>query len=124
MIPYFDAHCDTLDKTAELFCNGCVNDLEGESFSPRAQIYAVYGDISKGRIPRRKLEAAAEALERSKAVFYKKLPLPRELSSPAALLSIEGADVGGCSPDGLAQAAAKGGSVTGITWNRANLLSG
>lgn len=114
IIPYFDAHCDTLTEAMEK--NLPVNDmsfaakLSSTKFSKRAQIYAVYGDSKKHDLSGR--------LERS-LEWYRYCE-----GASKAFFSIEGADVIGCDPKRLKYARELGVKVTGLTWNRANILSG
>ena len=67
MLPYFDAHCDTV--SALLFRGGSLAenrlhvDLEGlETYAPRAQVFALFGDM--GRELRKSCRDEAEFLDR------------------------------------------------------------
>ena len=63
MLPYFDAHCDTIAAMAhrggELLHNDYHVDLTRlETYAPRAQVFALFGNIGdRNRVPRRKEDA-------------------------------------------------------------------
>ncbi len=130
-VPYFDAHCDTVTEDKGLFDNGLAVDLAKEDYSPRAQIFAVYGDSEKhvldGRFDRAVETLAETARNNEKFAFCRsvnEIALHTEKGRTAGLLSVEGAEVLACSPERLEMAASQGLIMTGITWNHANLLSG
>ncbi len=114
MIPYFDAHCDSLtaalDSGVPLDSDTLAARLDAGTFSKREQIYAVYGDSNQKEL--------SGLLERAAALFVKSDKRPK------GCLAIEGAEVIGCDPMRLKSAYEMGVRVTGITWNHANVLSG
>jgi microsomal dipeptidase-like Zn-dependent dipeptidase len=82
IIPYFDAHCDTLtlaaDTNRDLFCT--YNEapfalrLSEESFSPRAQVFAIYGDSAiKGFDPDKRFFSAYSHFQRQLDKYPEKL---------------------------------------------------
>lgn len=137
-IPLFDAHCDTLSRILEapgrhLAGNGGQWDLDRVGdFAPQAQIFAVFADSA--------LPCAREKAARQIAAFHRECQLFQDRIVPctsgtqaekaaaqgkiAAFLSVEGAELLGCSIEGLRQGYRQGVRAVNLTWNRANLLSG
>ena len=143
MIALFDGHCDTIYAS-------CARRrrLLGENpgghvdlkrirprFSPYAQVFALFEDArGKGRAEletifetqyrRFQEELAAcggeilhcRTAEAAEAAFAQ--------GKAAAFLSVEGADLLGCSLEGLRRAYRLGVRAVNLTWNRANVLSG
>jgi membrane dipeptidase len=106
-------------------------DLALEQFAPRAQVFAVYGDLDihtmEGRFDRAVSALTDLCRENKTLAFCRSAEEVRKAArkgQTAALLSVEGAEVLNCSPERLEQAAKQGLIMTGITWNHANLLSG
>lgn len=130
MIPYFDAHCDTvsalLDEGGELYNNRWHLDLErSRKYAPRAQVFAVWG----GHYDEKAVLLRSELAKNSDtAVMCRD---PREIRSAgesghiAALLSIEGAEQIECSVERLRRARADDGIVMiNLCWNDDNALCG
>lgn len=137
--PLFDAHCDTLwrlDHEGERLYNntGHVNLSECGGIEPHARIFALFGDTDK-------LSEAPQAhMERLLRIFYRELSengdqialcvnagqaeAAAKEGKTAAFLSVEGAELLGCSAEGLRDARSRGVRAVGITWNHANALSG
>ena len=70
MLPYFDAHCDTISglfhRGGDLASSGLHVSLEGlETYGPRAQVFALFGDM--GSDMRRSCRNEAEFLRRVRA---------------------------------------------------------
>ncbi len=139
----FDGHCDTLlgllgnPKTGplpvgSLFENKLHVDLKrGLEMEAYAQTFALFGfqemgfpDVFDALYARfcAEVDACGEHLRfcrsRSDALNAS------EEGKAAAFLSIEGAEVIGCSPAKLEEAAEKGVRAFGISWNRANEITG
>jgi membrane dipeptidase len=139
----FDGHCDTLlgllgnPKTGplpvgSLFENKLHVDLKrGLEMEAYAQTFALFGfqemgfpDVFDALYARfcAEVDACWEHLRfcrsRSDALSAS------EEGKAAAFLSIEGAEVIGCSPAKLEEAAEKGVRAFGISWNRANEITG
>jgi len=131
-IPYFDAHCDTITKWRPLRENSCHVDLRRLSgFAPAAQIFAVwapdalagpvYTELVLGRLRRQLLRSADLVTICTSAAQAK---AAAEAGKAAAFLSVEGAELLGCSPARLRGAFTKGVRMVNITWNRDNALAG
>ncbi len=140
MIPYFDAHCDTVSCCLGIGWHMRSNpgqlDLErGRGFSRRAQFFALYHDAAKA--PGDGMWAQCLRLH---DCFLRETEKNADLVTPcrtvedvetaissgkeAALLSIEGADLLECDPNRIETVAAWGVKLLNLTWNRQNLLSG
>lgn len=137
----FDGHCDTISRCLD--DGGHLRRREGHldfnrtgRFGRYAQFFALYADDSLlkqgGTFPqiyceqyalfRLELERCADL-----AVFCttgEQAGKANREGKAAAFLSVEGAELFGCSPDGLDDAFSKGVRAVNLTWNRANLLSG
>lgn len=137
-IPLFDGHCDTLSRLLihpdeRLFqAHGQWNLDLAVRFQPQAQFFAVFCD---SRMPMAKYFAKRERkiFLRDCKVFRDKVALCRtaeeakragEQRKLAAFLSLEGAELIGCSERELERWWEKGLRMVGITWNHANALSG
>jgi membrane dipeptidase len=131
-IPYFDAHCDTITKFRPLRENSCHLDLRRLSgFAPAAQVFAiwapnalvspVYTELVLRRLRRQLLRSADLVTICTSAA---QANAAAEAGVAAAFLSVEGADLLGCSPARLRDAYAKGIRMVNITWNRDNALAG
>jgi membrane dipeptidase len=151
MIPYFDAHCDTictcLDQEPDWASftrgeergfrrNGGHIDLRrGAAFSRYAQFFALYYDPLK--LPEGEGFAQCRRLHE---LFTREMARNDDLAvhcrtaadvegavaehKVAALLSIEGGDLLNCDPALVETAAAWGVRLCNPVWNRANALSG
>lgn len=123
MVPYFDAHCDTLSRCAEegwsLWENPGHIDLKRLSrFSPVGQGFAMFlnGADHPGEALFPKLFPMVRAYEEAKA------------AAPALLensfLTIEGGELLNCDPKNLEMAKGWGVKWVNLTWNHKNALSG
>lgn len=140
MIPYFDAHCDTVSRclaTGEsLRQNGGHIDLNrAKSFSRYAQFFALYHDAAEApqdgmwaqcqRLHDRFIEETennSDLICRCRSA--KDIDCAVQKGKMAALLSIEGADLLECDVHRIETAAAWGVRFLNPVWNRANPLSG
>lgn len=152
-IPVFDAHCDTIYRVAEtggsLRRNDYHTDLErGMGFSPYAQVFAVFTrpwerkdelkapDYSRDW-PRELLLAEGKKLL---GVLLRELEdcgdiavlcrsaddarAARESGKAAAFIAVEGAELLGCSLEGLKDAYDRGVRLINLCWNYDNALCG
>ena len=89
MIPYFDAHCDTLTAVykngGELYKNSFHVDMERTAaYSPYAQVFAVWdGDFE---------QKAALLKHQTCVTLCRTMAEVSAARGPAALLSVEGAE--------------------------------
>ena len=130
-IPYFDAHCDTLSvlhsRGAEwsLGANAAQVDIDRLSaYSPAAQVFAIWG----GRYEE-KLALLRRGLARDgRAVLCRTAEDVRKANAAgkvAALLSVEGAEILGCSIERLREARERDGlAMINLCWNSDNALCG
>jgi len=136
-IAYFDAHCDTLhaltaaDAVGDLRNNPYHMDLErGAAFLKRVQIFALFADAPDrdARFGKMldlffcelKRNADLIAFCRNAGEAEKVI----ESGKAAAFLSVEGAELLGCSLERLEEAAQLGICSVNLTWNYENALSG
>ena len=139
----FDGHCDTLLglmgrpdtgplPAGSLYENDLHVDLKrGLEMEFYAQVFAVFGfhgmgmtDIF-GRISERflqEMESCAEYVRFCRSLSDAKTA--EKEHKAAAFLSVEGAEVLDCRPDRLEEAAEKGVCCLGVSWNRANEITG
>ena len=137
----FDAHCDTIFRCwrecEPLGSNTGAVDLDRteRAFAHYAQIFALW--TAPGYTGGNTLEAAYQALlrcfRRQLEQNQRRMALCRSGTEicaawaqgrTAALLSVEGADLLGCNPERLEDAARDGVRVITLTWNHANALCG
>jgi len=134
-IPLFDAHCDALWRAVR--CGeslreggGHVDLVRGASYAPRAQVFAIW-EMSGDR---------EEAYGRQLSFFNREMELCPELvvscrsageahsafssGRQAAFLSVEGAEMIGCSLNGLERAWHDGVRFVNPVWNYENRLCG
>ena len=133
-IPYFDAHCDTLSRAANLRENAGHLDLARLSaFRKAAQIFAIFRSTSIR-------DGLTEECQRQQMLFAQEMSRNRDLAVPccnaaeirqanregkvAALLSCEGAELMDCDPEQLDWARDAGVVSINLTWNFANELAG
>ena len=151
-IPLFDAHCDTIDALIKnggtLFENTCHLDLtRSAAFRPYAQVFAVWGrprgvsthgmgyDVPD--FPESDLTAignnvlgllldefAANSDSVKLCLCAGDARTAAEENKTAAFISIEGAELIGCSMDSMWSAFERGVRIVNITWNYDNKLSG
>lgn len=143
MIPYFDGHCDTVYESymqnRSLLAKNPKGHLDLEriekQFAPYAQFFAIYED-AEGKeskeldlIFKKQYDIFQQGVrEQAARVQFCRSGQEAEASfaagKAAAFLSVEGADLIGCSLDGLERAYTLGVRAVNLTWNRANSLSG
>lgn len=140
-ISVFDAHCDTISRCWReyegLDCNHGAVALNRtcKAFDRYCQIFALW--TSEGYTGGNTVEEAYRALLRCfKAQMARNsgqivqcrsgadVIRAQRQGKAAAFLSIEGAELLGCDPDRLDEAAAEGVVAINLTWNHANALSG
>ncbi len=141
MIPYFDAHCDTIScgcekNGAALRENGGHLDLlRLRAYDKAAQVFAMYHDLSFAPA-----DGMFAECRRQEAIFTRELEKNADIAARcrtgedvrranaagkvAALLSCEGAELLDCDPEKLDWAQEVGVRAVNLTWNHANLLSG
>lgn len=131
VIPYFDAHCDTLSvlhsRGAEwsLGANAAQVDIDRLSaYSPAAQVFAIWGGHYE-----EKLALLRRGLARDgRAVLCRTAEEVRKANAAgkvAALLSVEGAEILGCSIERLREARERDGlAMINLCWNSDNALCG
>lgn len=137
-IPLFDAHCDTLSRLTlhpdeKLFeAHGQWNLALSARCKPQAQFFAVYWD---SKMPLAKYFAKRQrktflrncSMAGDKVALCRTADEAREAASQrrlAAFLSLEGAELIGCSERELEKWHKKGLRMVNLTWNHANGLSG
>lgn len=140
MIPYFDAHCDTLSRCLEQ--DACLWENDGQldlkrlcAFQKAGQIFAIYHD---GAVPtegglfamcQRQQSLFADSCRRHADVMCQcrggaDMDAAVAAGKLAAVLSVEGGELLDCDPDRLEWAQAVGVRCVNPTWNHANALSG
>ena len=143
MIALFDGHCDTIYESCarrRLLLGenpGGHLDLKRirPRFSPYAQYFALFADargksqeeladIFQTQYRRFQEELAACAGEILHCRTAQEAEEAFAAGRAAAFLSVEGADLLGCSLEGLRRAYSLGLRAVNLTWNRANALSG
>lgn len=130
-IPYFDAHCDTLSvlhsRGAEwsLGANAAEVDIDRLSaYSPAAQVFAIWGGHYEEKLAllRRSLARDGRAVHCRTAEEVRKANAAGKV---AALLSVEGAEILGCSIERLREARERDGlAMINLCWNSDNALCG
>lgn len=138
-IPLFDGHCDTITRLhregGTLKINGLHVDLaRAGEFSPYAQFFAIFDspEFSGGEycelFDRHYARFLREIQENQDALSFCLCAADAEKAAAqgkaAAFLSVEGAELIGCSIEGLERAHTLGVRAVNITWNNANPLSG
>ena len=139
MFPLFDAHCDTasaISGVCSLRENNCHTDLlRGGAYSPRGQVYAMW-QYAAGRP-----DAAVQAdfwalLDNFLLECEKNADLIKICESfgdiksafcagkQAAVISVEGAELFGCSIENLEHVREKGVRIVHLCWNSDNALTG
>ena len=130
-IPYFDTHCDTLSvlhsRGAEwsLGANAAQVDIDRLSaYSPAAQVFAIWGGHYE-----EKLALLRRGLARDgRAVLCRTAEEVRKANAAgkvAALLSVEGAEILGCSIERMREARERDGlAMINLCWNSDNALCG
>lgn len=141
MMELFDCHCDTISRCWR--SGGHLREASGHLDLKRAAAFRRYGqffalfaddDDTEGG------KTFPQIFKAQYAFFNREMAKSRDLAEfcrtgeqaeaafaqgkAAAFLSVEGAELLGCSLRGLEDAFAKGVRAVNLTWNRANLLSG
>lgn len=140
MIPYFDAHCDTIfrcDETGESLGrnSGQVDLSRAAAFSRYGQLFALYYDARlappQGMLPvcRRLYDRFChEMAENRERITVCRTGVEAEEAArqgkAAAVLSMEGGDLLACDPGRIPMAGEWGVRFLNLTWNRANALCG
>jgi membrane dipeptidase len=145
MIPYFDAHCDTATRGAQLRKNDCHLDLERLSvFGPCAQVFAIFDrpegthyNYDETDTPYDQLfDLCRRHLAGLKAQFEENADLvvlcrsgdeaaqAARVGKTAAFIGVEGAELLGCTPEQLRWAYEEGVRFLTLTWNYPNPLCG
>lgn len=140
MIPYFDAHCDTVSacvaEGSSLRCRcGHVDLRRGCALPGYAQFFALYHDAAKAppdgmwaQCCRLHDAFCRQMAENSSLVLPcatgAQVDAALSRNRVAALLSIEGADMLACDPARLVVVAGWGVRLMNPVWNRQNVLSG
>ena len=135
-IPVFDAHCDTISRclrTGEgLASNGGMVSLERTEpvFDRYCQLFALFA-TGEGveerywellRCFQEQMAANADRIVQCRTA--EDVEAAHRSGKAAAFLSVEGAELLGCDPARLDQAAEAGVAAINLTWNHANALSG
>lgn len=140
MIPYFDAHCDTVSCALQSGASLRQSDLQldlirGRSFAKRAQMFALFHN---GANPppdgmwaqcRRLYDCFCRGVAENADLVSRcstgaQIDAAVSAGKTAALLSIEGAELLDCDADRVDAVAAWGVKLLNLTWNHRNLLSG
>ncbi len=139
MIPYFDAHCDTIFRSDYCKTPLLVKNPEGHldlerlerSFSPRAQFFALFDlpETEQEESVRRQYQLFQDTLEEhpDRLLHCRTGQEARQAfaqGKTAAFLSVEGAELLGCSLEGLKRAYDLGVRSINLTWNQDNALAG
>ena len=147
--PLFDAHCDTLSamlgQETSLRKNHLhVDLLRGGTYSPMAQFFAVFGEVTG---PEEQMAKDLPAWESGYSCFWaqydllqqglaenrdmlafcrsaREAELAARAGKIAAFLSVEGAEILDCSLERLTEAHGQGVRMVTLTWNNPNALSG
>lgn len=129
MIPYFDAHCDTvtavLERGGSLLRNGYQLDLErlGE-YRPAAQVFAVWGGRYDEKVGLLRSELKRSGIGR----LCRSVAELRQTAAEgklAALLSLEGMEQFDCDTERLRLAREEDGLImVNLCWNSDNALCG
>ena len=136
-IPVFDAHCDTVSrilKTGEsMYRNSGMVELEKtkDAFPKYCQLFALFSNCKREGHPSydKLLNCFRKQMEENAAYIChcrtaQEADAANQAGKAAAFLSVEGAELLGCDPDQLDQAAADGVIAINLTWNHANAISG
>lgn len=137
-IPLFDGHCDTLSRLL-LHPEERLFDAHGQwnlglavRYKPQAQFFAVYWD-SKAPLAKHFAKRQKKIFLRDCKTFQDRVSLCRTGEEAkqagaqrklAAFLSLEGAELIGCSERELEKWQKDGLRMVNLTWNHANALSG
>ena len=140
-IPYFDSHCDTAFLMTERGCGLMENeghiDLKRLSqYGPAAQFFAIFGvpQFSKEQKTYAQIfddtynELIAQFEKNSSIISFCRNGKDAEAAAQegkiAGFVTVEGADLLGCSIEGLERGYELGIRAVGLTWNFKNSLAG
>lgn len=123
VLPYFDAHCDTLSRclaTGDSFYrNSGQFDLERQGqYSPAGQIFAIFHNCATAT----PAQAFDQYTQQAALFATAKAQYPTEMAQ--AVLSVEGSELLNCDPGKLSMAHRDGVRAINLTWNHANAISG
>ena len=134
MFPLFDAHCDTASAIYgwdELRNSSTHTDLlRGSAYSPRGQVYALWQQPGTSRLTLwGQLRNFLDELEKNADIValcrsYADIKDTFAENKQAALLSLEGVDLFGCSEEELEKFAEAGVRIVHLCWNSDNVLCG
>jgi len=136
MIPYFDAHCDTLWECRRQGQSIVENTLHLDlrrlgRYGPCAQVFAICADQGADMAAETEatvdfaLAAVAAAADRvALCRSYNEIAAANAAGKIAALLSVEGAEKFDCSLAALERLYAKGVRIVHLCWNFDNALTG
>lgn len=130
MLPYFDAHCDTI--TAQDFLrvtNGHLDLTRLSGYAPCGQIFAICCTEDMPGGYRTYLPRLLSELEQNRDLVTlcrtaDDISRATQDGKIAALIAVEGAEHFGCTIEGLRDAYANGVRSVNLTWNYDNALSG
>lgn len=137
-IPLFDGHCDTLCRLCyvpqeHIAGNSGHWDLEKMvKFGPQAQVMSLFWN-SKAPFTKMMVKRQLRTLKREASIYRDRVARCTNLEEAKAawkenkiaiFLSIEGAEIWGCSIKDLERAYKEGVRIVNLTWNHANELSG
>ena len=132
-IPYLDAHCDTVTRGRPIRrCGELHLDLERlRAYGPAGQIMAIFappGRDGEDAFERLYAAAARELNANGDIAAWitstDELDAAAERGVPGLLLSVEGANLLGCSVNGLRRGYEKGVRMVTLCWNEDNALCG
>ena len=133
MIPYFDAHCDTITRGKPFRrCDSTHLDLERISvYAPSAQVTAIFappGRDTEADFDRLASNAEKEYAENSDlAVLCRsaaEIKAAAEAGKVAIIMAVEGATLLGCTIEGLLKGYERGVRIVTLIWNKDNILCG
>lgn len=137
-IPLFDAHCDILSRLTlmpqEQFAGNSGHwDLDRmRRFGPQAQVMSLFWD-SKSIFPRYMIKRQLKNLKREAVIYRDRVTrcttmeearAAAEQNKVAIFLSLEGAELWGCTTKDVEKLYQEGVRMVNLTWNHANDLSG
>lgn len=131
-VPLFDAHCDSITRPGSLAKNRGQLDLQRlGAYAPAAQVFAVFSPppLDTPAVFSRLLKRAKRKIEQNAdrvalCRTAEEIHAAHSGGRAAAILSVEGAAMLGCSCDGLRAAWSEGVRLVNLTWNKSNCLAG
>lgn len=137
-IPLFDAHCDILSRLTlmpqeHIASNSGHWDLARmKQFNPQAQVMSLFWD-SKSIFPKYMVKRQLRNIKREASIYRDNVSLCTTMEQAkeaagqnkvAIFLSLEGAELWGCTTRELEKLYQEGVRMVNLTWNHANALSG